>query len=81
MSRARKPPKLSEIDLPGGDKLGECLLDLRAEETRAVDDFVEEGRAVFADELGDLRRPALTCDGSLGKRPRPDCGRACAETS
>ena len=49
MSRARKPPKLSEIDLPSGDKLGQRLLDLRAEEMGAFDDLVEEGGAVLGE--------------------------------
>ena len=44
--RAEQRAKAAEAvgdDLPRGYKLGERLLDLRAEETRAIDDLVEEG--------------------------------------
>jgi hypothetical protein len=57
--RAEQRAKAAEAvgdDLTRGYKLGERLLDLRAEETRAIDDLVEEGCAVLADEIRNFCR-------------------------
>ena len=53
VSSARRPAKLSEVTAPARDQFAERVLDLRAQQPRAVDDLVVERCAV---QLADGRR-------------------------
>ena len=54
--------KAVRIDKTDGDELGKCLFDLRPQQARAFDQFVEERGSVLADEA----QNGLRADARLG---------------
>ena len=62
-----------------GDKLGEAVFDLRAQERGAFDKLLEERRPVLANEIENLVALALGAGRIVGEGPVPHVERRGAE--